>query len=135
NAGAFTYDESTQGYIDVVDEASVAWHVPLKASVHFPADMPGATTPGQISAAQPNYPMVVIVHGNGPLGGYLGYEYLMDHLARNGFIAASIHLEPNERGIDRARVLRRHLQILFGMFGASAANNIGIMGHSRGGEA
>ena len=89
----------------------------------------------QISAAQPNYPLVVVVHGNGPLGGYLGYEYLLDHLARNGFIAASIHLDPNETGTDRARVLRRHLQTLFSMFGTHVANNIGIMGHSRGGEA
>ncbi len=79
--------------------------------------------------------MVVVVHGNGADGGYLGYEYLLDHLAKNGFIAASIHLEVNENGTDRARVLRRHLQILFPMFGAHVANNIGIMGHSRGGEA
>jgi hypothetical protein len=135
NAGSFMYDQTTQGYVDVLDDSATNWHVPLMASVHFPADVPGATTPAQISVAQPNYPMVVIVHGNGPLGGYLGYEYLLDHLAKNGFIAASIHLEPDEQGTDRARVLRAHLQILFAMFGAHAANNVGIMGHSRGGEA
>lgn len=135
NTGHLSYDETTQGYVDVVDDDGTAWHVPLKATVYFPADVAGATTPGQISAAQPNYPLVVIVHGNGPLGGYLGYEYLLPHLAANGFIAASIHLEPNEEGTDRARVLRRHLQILFAMFGTHAANNVGVMGHSRGGEA
>jgi hypothetical protein len=135
NTGHLSYDETTQGYVDVVDDGGSPWHVPLKASVYFPADVPGATAAGQISAAQPNYPLVVVVHGNGPLGGYLGYEYLLPHLAANGFIAASIHLEPNEQGTDRARVLRRHLEILFGMFGAHAADNIGIMGHSRGGEA
>jgi len=135
NAGVLSYDETTQGYVDVVDDFGTNWHVPLKASVHFPADISGATMASQISAAQPNYPLVVVVHGNGPLGGYLGYEYLLDHLARNGFIAASIHLDPNETGTDRARVLRRHLQILFSMFGTRVANNIGIMGHSRGGEA
>jgi hypothetical protein len=135
NAGVLSYDETTQGYVDVIDDYGSTWHVPLKASVHFPADVPGATTASQISAAQANYPLVVVVHGNGPLGGYLGYEYLLDHLAENGFIAASIHMEPGETGTDRARVLRRHLQILFSMFGAHVANNIGIMGHSRGGEA
>lgn len=135
HAGAFAYDEGTQGYVDVVDDYGDPWHVPLMASVHFPADVAGATTPGQISGAQPSYPLVVLVHGNGPWGGYLGYEYLLGHLARNGFIAASIHMDPGMTGTDRARVLHRHLQILFSMFGAAAANNVGIMGHSRGGEA
>ena len=136
NAGAFTYDETTQNYVDVTDDYSNPWHVPLKASVHFPADIAGATSPGQISVAQPNYPLIVIVHGNSSaLTSYLGYEYLLDHLAKNGFIAASIHMLPGETGTDRARVLQRHLQILFGLFGATVANNVGIMGHSRGGEA
>lgn len=133
--GSFGYNEGTQGHVDVTDDFGMDWHVRLKASVRFPADGPGATTAAQVSAAQPSFPLVVLVHGNGADGGYLGYEYLLDHLARNGFIAASIHMEPNQTGTDRARVLRRHLQILFGMFGTHAANNVGIMGHSRGGEA
>ena len=66
---------------------------------------------------------------------YQGYDYLLDHLALNGFIAVSIHMQPGQQGIDRARVLQNHLSIIFGMFGTHAANNIGIMGHSRGGEA
>ena len=134
--GAFTYDETTQGSVTVTNDYSSPVTVPLRASVHFPADAAGATTPGQISAAQPNYPVVVVVHGNSSATtSYLGYEYLLDHFARNGFIAASIHLNPGQTGTDRARVMRSHLQILFTMFGATAANNIGIMGHSRGGEA
>jgi hypothetical protein len=139
NTGIFTYDQSTQGSITVGKDpipTGPSVTVPLNASVHFPADAPGATTPGQISVAQPHYPVVVVVHGNASqTTSYLGYEYLLDHLAKNGFIAASIHLQPGQTGTDRARVLRRHLQILFTMFGASAANNVGIMGHSRGGEA
>ncbi len=138
NAGSFMYDEMTQGYIDVTDDDGfTTYHVPLKASVHFPADMPGATMASQISASQPNFPIVIVVHGNytGGPGSYTGYEYLLDHLAHNGFIAASIHLEFYESGTDRARVLQRHLQILFGMFGTHVANNVGTMGHSRGGEA
>ena len=134
-AGAFSYNQSTQGSINVTDDYGAPWTVPLLASVKFPADFSGATAPGQISTSQANYPLVVVVHGNGPLGGYLGYEYLLEHFAKNGFISASIHLEPDETGTDRARVLRKHLDILFAMFGTKAANNIGIMGHSRGGEA
>jgi hypothetical protein len=136
NVGSFTYNETTEGYVDVVDDGGSSWHVPLRAIVYFPADAPGATTAAQISAAQPNFPLVVVVHGNsGDPTSYLGYNYLLDHLARNGFIAASIHLEPYELGTDRARVLRRQLQLLFGRFGTHAANNVGLMGHSRGGEA
>jgi hypothetical protein len=135
NVGSFQYDEGTQGYVDVTDDFGSPWHVRVKATVRFPADAPGATLPSQISAAPPSFPLVVLVHGNGADGGYLGYGYLLDHLAQNGFIAASIHMEPNQTGTDRARVLRKHLQILFAMFGTHAANNVGVMGHSRGGEA
>lgn len=138
NVGSFTYDETTQGYITVTADSGITYsNVPLRASVRFPSDVPGATSPAQISAASPNYPVVVIVHGNYTLGltSYLGYEYLLDHLGRNGFICASIYMQPGEEGTDRARIARRHLQILFTMFGAHAANNVGLMGHSRGGEA
>lgn len=131
NIGALSYDSSTQGSLSVS-----GFTVPLNANVRFPADAPGATSPGQVSAAQANYPVIVLVHGNsGHLNSYQGYDYLLDHFARNGFIAASIHMQPGQAGVDRARVLQAHLPILFGMFGSRAANNIGIMGHSRGGEA
>ena len=136
NVGSFQYDDSSQGSVTVVDDYGSTWNVPLKASVHFPSDVPGATSATQISADQANYPLVLVVHGNSnATTSYLGYEYLLDHLAHNGFIAASIHLEPGETGTDRARVARRHLQILFSMFGSHVANNVGLMGHSRGGEA
>ena len=135
-AGAFSYDSTTQGSVTVTNDSGLTVNVPLNANVRFPADVAGATSPGQISAAQPNYPVVVLVHGNSShVNSYQGYDYLLDHLARNGFIAASIHMQPGQTGTDRARVLQAHLPILFAMFGASAQNNIGIMGHSRGGEA
>jgi hypothetical protein len=131
HVGAFSYDSSTQGSITVA-----GFTVPLNANVRFPADVPGATSPSQISATQPDYPVVVLVHGNSNyINSYQGYDYLLDHLALNGFIAVSIHMQPGQQGTDRARVLQNHLPIIFGMFGTKAANNIGIMGHSRGGEA
>ena len=131
--GGFSY---SQGSVTVTTDSAWVYTVPLNANVRFPADAAGATTPAQISAAQANYPVVVLVHGNSSfVNSYQGYDYLLDHLALNGFIAASIHLQPGQEGTDRARVLQAHLPILFGMFGANAANNVGIMGHSRGGEA
>jgi hypothetical protein len=136
NAGHFSYDETTEGSISVSGDFGSSWTVPLRASVWFPADAPGATTPAQISVAQSSYPLVVVVHGNATQPtSYQGYEYLLEHLAKNGFIAASIHLLTCQYATDRARVLFQHLTILKTKFGAKAANNIGLMGHSRGGEA
>lgn len=136
NAGTYTYTETSEGSITVNDDFAASVSVPLRASVFFPADAPGATTPGQISTAAASYPLVVCVHGNSSVTtGWLGYDYLLEHLARNGFIAASIHCEPGMYATGRARVLRKHLELLFAQFGTSVANNIGLMGHSRGGEA
>lgn len=134
--GGFEYDESTQGSKTVTNDYGSSVTVPLRAVVRFPADVAGTTTPGQISAALVSYPMVVIVHGQGH--DYKGYDYLLNHWAMNGFIAASIHLVNTSgvmKGSDRALILFEHLNILKNIFGAKAANNIGIMGHSRGGEA
>ena len=132
NAGTFTYND---GPVTVTDDfGSVT--VDLKAIVYFPADIAGATMPSQISAAQATYPMVIVVHGNSSaLTSYLGYNYLLEHLAKNGFIAASIHLNPGMAATGRARILFEHINLLKTKFGTTAANNIGIMGHSRGGEA
>lgn len=133
NVGALSY---TQPSVTVTKDNGVAVTVPIIANVRFPADVPGATMASQISAAQPNYPVVVCVHGNASQAtSYQGYDYLLDHLARNGFIAVSIHMINGQTGTDRARILQNHLPIIFSTFGTHAANNIGIMGHSRGGEA
>lgn len=149
NAGTFSYDETVVtgmgmvGTPTVQDEATqygipgafstINTPVPLRAQVYFPADMPGATSANQVSAARPDYPVVVIVHGNGH--SYTSYAFLLEHFAKNGFIAASIHLVSNMRGLGRANVLFLHLAVLNAMFGTKVQNNIGIMGHSRGGEA
>jgi Chlorophyllase enzyme len=133
HVGSFSY---TQPSVTVTNDSGSPVTVPLIANVRFPADVAGATSASQISAAQPSYPVVVCVHGNSShTNSYQGYDYLLDHLALNGFIAVSIHMEPGQQGTDRARILQTHLPIIFSMFGTHAANNIGIMGHSRGGEA
>jgi hypothetical protein len=136
HAGALSYDESTQGSITVMSDWGVSVNVNVRAVVRFPADVAGATSVAQVSAAQASYPLVVVAHGNsGSASSYVGYDYLLEHLAKNGFIAASLHLNPGMVATDRARVLLHHIGVLRTMFGAKAANNIGIMGHSRGGEA
>ncbi|HEV2754981.1 MAG TPA: hypothetical protein VG318_04315 [Actinomycetota bacterium] len=149
HAGNFNYTETTNvpgfglaGSVTVQDE-DTSYHAPgaftpvnttvaRRANVFFPASAAGVTDPAQIAAGGP-YPVVVIVHGNGHQ--YTSYNALLTHLARNGFIAASIHLNGNMRALGRANVMFQHLPILQGVFGASMQNNIGLLGHSRGGEA
>jgi hypothetical protein len=138
NAGHFTYDQSTQGTITVQGDGELSGSVTVNmtASVYFPADVTGASSVSQVSPTDTSYPLVVLVHGNSSVStSYLGYEYLLQHLARNGFICASIHMNANFGGVSRARILREHIARLRTMFGARVQNNIGIMGHSRGGEA
>jgi hypothetical protein len=126
------FDYVNEGSITVTDDDGFLRTVPLTARVRFPTDVPGATQPSQISAAKASYPMTIIVHGNGHT--YLAYDYLLDHWAKNGFIAASIHLNGGQTATDRAKVLFEHINKLKTKFGAKAQNNIGTMGHSRGGE-
>jgi hypothetical protein len=139
--GQFDYSEATKGTATVSDEfnffaADVNKIVgdvtlPLRARVMFPADGAGAVTAAQISNEQANYPLIVIVHGMGH--SFTNYDYLLQHFAQNGFIAASIHLS-GMGGLGRANTLFHHIDILKAEFGAKVQDNIGIMGHSRGGE-
>lgn len=107
--------------------------IPRLADVRFPADVAGATQPSQISAAKPNYPLFVVVHGNGHT--YTNYGFLLEHMARNGFIAISIHLTSDRKGLGRANAFFDHITTINTVFGASVQNNVAVLGHSRGGEA
>jgi dienelactone hydrolase len=150
--GSFEYDESTQGSVTVKDEGGfydpyelppypvkptfMNFTVPMRAVVYFPADASGTTKPSQISKTKKSYPLVVLVHGNSSKqSSYKGYNYLLTHLAKNGFIAASIYLKTDMGALGRAWVLLKHLDVLKKKFGTTAAKDVGIMGHSRGGEA
>jgi hypothetical protein len=132
HSGSFSYTEAQQGTITVTDPDSGTTTVNLIAEVRFPAALPGITDPAQISPLASSYPLIVCVHGNGH--NFSNYTYLLDHWAKNGFIAASIHLNGGMAKVGRARVLFKHLDILKATFGTHVQNNIGIMGHSRGGE-
>lgn len=107
--------------------------MPRLADVRFPADVAGATQPSQISSVKPSYPLFVVVHGNGHT--YTNYGFLLEHMARNGFIAISIHLNNNVKGLARANAFFDHITTINTVFGASVQNNVAVLGHSRGGEA
>jgi hypothetical protein len=112
----------------------------LKAVVRYPSQYSGVEAP---FIAGESYPLVVMVHGNsGMESSYLGYNYLLDHLASHGFIAMSIYAPVNSMIETRARAVFEHLNIMSdkndapGLFnGHIDFTNVGIMGHSRGGEA
>ncbi|MBL7726811.1 MAG: hypothetical protein JNM68_03950, partial [Dinghuibacter sp.] len=137
--GQFDYTQPTvtvqdEGNFFAVDSEKILMNITaaMLGRVAFPADMAGATTAAQISAAQPDYPMIFIVHGFGHH--YDDYDYLLQHFALNGFIAVAFEI-PYINGLGRANLLFHHINYIKNEFGAKAQNNIGIMGHSRGGEA
>jgi hypothetical protein len=119
--------------------------LPLTAEVRYPAASNGMNVP--VSAAQPTYPVVVIMHGMHTTAdpSYLGYNYLLDHLASNGFIAVSIDCNPinaiNGMQDTRAFAILEHIALLNSknsspglFFGKIDMTRVGIMGHSRGGD-
>jgi Cutinase len=96
------------------------------------------------------FPVVLIVHGNhAPQElSYPGYNYLTSQLATHGFIAFSVEEDFLNGGVmgemdARGIVLLRHLQLLREwnetpghlLFGKINMNQVGLAGHSRGGEA
>jgi hypothetical protein len=111
----------------------------LKAVIRYPAQVSGVDAPFQPGT----FPLVVIVHGNSSMEtSYLGYNYLLDHLAGHGFIAMSIYAPVGSMIETRARAIFEHLSIMSqanvdpGLFqGHIDLTHIGIMGHSRGAEA
>jgi hypothetical protein len=113
--------------------------VDQKATMRYPATAAGTDTPVQAGT----HPLVVIQHGNSSDStSYLGYDYLLEHLASHGFIAMSTHIQPYVMIESRARNILRHIQIVSqlnagpGLFqGHVDMANIGIAGHSRGAEA
>lgn len=75
-------DDCNDFYFSGVTEAE------LNADVYFPADSKNVKTAAGLSIKQTNYPLVVIVHGNGHK--YESYKRVAEHLAKNGFVVASI---------------------------------------------
>jgi dienelactone hydrolase len=113
--------------------------LPMTATIRYPAQYGGVDAP----FAPGQFPLVVMMHGNsGMETSYLGYNYLLDHLAGHGFVAMSIYA-PVGAGIEtRARAILAHIATMAlnasspGLFqGHLDMTGIGIAGHSRGGEA
>jgi len=113
--------------------------LPITATVRYPAQYSGIDAPFQ----QGVFPLVVMMHGNSGMDtSYLGYNYLLDHLASWGFVAMSIYAPVGVQIETRARAILAHIGIMSannaspGLFqGHLDMSHIGIAGHSRGAEA
>ncbi len=112
--------------------------LPLSATIRYPSQYSGMDAPFATGA----FPLVVMMHGNSSMTtSYLGYNYLLEHLAGWGFVAISIYAPTGVMIETRARAILAHLGIMSqnnvnpGMFqGHIDFGNIGIAGHSRGAE-
>jgi hypothetical protein len=120
-----------------------------KSRIYYPS-----STPGRV-AGKRAFPVVVIVHGNHgwkdstgtEIPGHLGYDYLQQELARNGIVSMSISTNPaNMLASDirtRSEFVLANLRILKRLNSTSGhrlenrldLHNVGLMGHSRGGDA
>jgi dienelactone hydrolase len=96
------------------------------------------------------FPLVLVAHGNHDMKDFSdpGYEYLGRHLASRGFVLASLDmnfLNGSIRGENDARgwMFLKHLEAWKGfsqdpqnpLHGMADLEKVGIIGHSRGGEA
>lgn len=82
-------------------------------------------------------PMLVFLHGNGM--DYEDHDYLLSHLARNGYVVCSIGNGGFDGGSNEGRA-RQAISYLNGMhafwgYADRLTNDVVFMGHSRGGEA
>jgi pimeloyl-ACP methyl ester carboxylesterase len=97
------------------------------------------------STAPSNMPLVAILHGYGYA--YDEYGYLQSHLARNGFVSASIdvvaqsltptaYTEAAQAAIDylRSSCFQENFVDNFTVANAVDKQHFGVVGHSRGGE-
>jgi carboxypeptidase C (cathepsin A)/subtilisin family serine protease len=128
--------------------ASTAYQVKLKGRIYYPRGSAANSVDGKRA-----FPVVILLHGQHgvvnagvEIQNHLGYEYLQDHLARNGIISLSISTNL-ANAVDslvkmRADFVLEGLRILkklnsqVGRFlNRMDLQNVGIMGHSRGGDA
>ena len=124
----------------------------IRGTVYHPAQDDGANVPFHKRRGKPGpVPVVFMAHGNhSPADpSHLGYDYLQQALARMGFVAVSVdckELNGWTGGVgnitDRADLINAsiaHFQALNAtgqlFAGLLDLDKVGLMGHSRGGEA
>jgi hypothetical protein len=124
-----------------------------KVRIYYPAEDDGIGVPfNQRLAAIGRVPLVVMAHGNhdARVPNYLGYEFFQADLAKMGFVSISVdcnafngndfppgNIENRANLIIGAIAVMQQLDTDAGavLFGHIDFSRVGLMGHSRGGEA
>lgn len=119
-------------------------NLPLNGRVYYPKTLG-------------TYPIIFVIHGNAlaEKPSHLGYDYLLKYFAENGYIAVSIDQNflngnwttlgeglPKENDV-RGRLILEHIKLFSDwnknpnsqLYNKIDIENIGLIGHSRGGEA
>jgi dienelactone hydrolase len=124
----------------------------VRGSVYYPADSDGVGVPFNTRLGKlGRVPVVFLVHGrhSASVPNYRGYDYFQTQLARMGFVAVSVDENETVSGGGPTNIRQRaelaissirHFQSLDGggdpIFGGRLDfDRVGLMGHSRGGEA
>jgi hypothetical protein len=142
------------------DVGNDSYQVPRKLRIVYPAD---PANPGKV-AGTGRLPVVAMIHGSHDpftnsgteIRSFEGYGYLQDYLAQNGIVSVSVDtnvansfnswIEMRAQmllsGLDRMRDLDQNSQIQLAgvsvdspLFGRLDFSRVGLMGHSRGGDA
>jgi hypothetical protein len=124
-----------------------------KGSIYYPAENDGKDQPFDKRLAKlGRVPIVVMAHGNHSVAdpSYLGYDYFQSALAKMGIIAVSLDCNALNGGglsvqniVDRADLIISNIAFLQTLDADSTSNffqkfdfnRMGLMGHSRGGDA
>lgn len=145
--GSIEYDS---GVAVVVTTGAVSVSAHVKGNAYYPAESSGPGTP--FRAGLSPVPIIFMAHGNHSAAdpSYLGYDYFQQALARIGMVAASVDLNAiNAKDLPyteddpnlRAQLLVKSIEFLKSIPPGSPLSakvdysKVGLMGHSRGGEA
>jgi hypothetical protein len=157
-----TYDPSTRDVFPVgtkdynggtIQATSDGQTYAVKGSVYYPAQSDGSGIPfNQRLANVSPAPIVFLAHGNHDpsFPSYRGYDYFQQQLASMGIIAVSVDLNQTNGGTFGAGNIRTRAELIIAsieyfqslnvggdpIFGSHIDfAKVGLMGHSRGGEA
>lgn len=144
--------------IDPPSSGTPTFTIRRRAVVRYPADSGGSEV--SVATEKASYPLIILLHGNHRrflddgttfVESYRGLEYLARHLASHGYIALTIDVDDINARADaifhRGAAILEHIQVMTNRntSGPSAPgqvdftgkidlSQIGLIGHSRGGE-
>jgi hypothetical protein len=148
------YGSFVRGGEFTTDLKTLLAHVEVLADVYYPTNLPGGPYP-LVVFMHGNHRFSYSSDGeNKPIPSYLGYDYISKTLASDGYIVVSISANyltffdgnSADANVARAQLIQHHLDLWYrfdtkssGPFGSLFVgkvnlNDIGLMGHSRGGE-